>query len=153
MTSVTAPVLGHLAMTVRDPQRMAEFYSEMLGLQIVRQAVSALMGDAVLRSRRPAEEDHELVLLTNPQAEHVAFRVQTFDELTALYRRARQGGVQSPTRWTPASRAASSSATPRTRRSRSTSRRASPAGTSRHSPMLVPSASDPWRLGKCLSLF
>jgi len=84
------PRLGHTAISVRDPNRVAAFYRDLLNLQIVRHGGNALTGQAVLLSGDPAREDHELVLLTNPHAEHIAFRVNTLDALRTLFRSAKQ---------------------------------------------------------------
>ena len=94
--SSTPARLGHTAITVSDPARVAEFYRELLDLEIVRRTRSPLAGDAVLLSGEPSEEDHELVLTTNASARHIAFRVRTPEQLTALYRRAKERGLQVP---------------------------------------------------------
>jgi catechol-2,3-dioxygenase len=96
MRSPTPARLGHTAISVSNPARVAEFYRDLLDLEIVRRASSPLVGDAVLLSGDPSEEDHELVLTTNARARHIAFRVRTPERLRALYRRARERGLQVP---------------------------------------------------------
>jgi catechol-2,3-dioxygenase len=91
-----APQLGHVAICARDPVHVAEFYRELLDLKLVRHTTNPQVGDAVLLSGDPAREDHELVFLTNPVAEHIAFRVDTHDELRALFLRAKQRGLEIP---------------------------------------------------------
>jgi catechol-2,3-dioxygenase len=54
------------------------------------------MGDAVLLSGRPNDEDHELVFVSKPEAIHTAFRVDNLQILKAFYNRARAGGVEVP---------------------------------------------------------
>lgn len=88
--------LGHVAIGVRDPERVADFYSELLDLQIVRQTSNPLVGDAALLSGDPGREDHELVLVANGNARHIAFRVDTLEQLRTLYTRARRNGLQIP---------------------------------------------------------
>jgi catechol-2,3-dioxygenase len=88
--------LGHTAISVTNPARVAEFYRDLLDLEIVRQTSNPLIGDAVLLSGDRSEEDHELVLTTNEGARHIAFRVRTLDQLRARYRRARARGLQVP---------------------------------------------------------
>jgi catechol-2,3-dioxygenase len=88
--------LGHVAISVRSPDRVAEFYRDLLGLQITRHGGNPLTGGAVLLSGDPAREDHELVLFTNRGAEHVAFRVATAERLRILYNRAEQHGLAIP---------------------------------------------------------
>ena len=91
-----APRLGHLAINADDPERAAEFYRELLDLQIVREASNPLIGDAVMLSGDPVREDHELVLVTNRSAEHIAFRVETLEHLRTVYARAKRRGLQIP---------------------------------------------------------
>jgi catechol-2,3-dioxygenase len=83
-------------MTAGDPVRLAEFYRDLLGLQIVRRVSNPLGGDGVLLSGDPAREDHELVFFTNAAAEHVAFRVDTLRELETVYAAARGRGLPIP---------------------------------------------------------
>lgn len=96
MNTTSSPRLGHVAIAVREPRRVAAFYRDLLDLQIVRDAGNQLTGDAILLSGDPVQEDHELVLFTNPAAEHIAFRVETAHELRTLYTRAKQRGVDVP---------------------------------------------------------
>jgi catechol-2,3-dioxygenase len=92
----TPPRLGHVAITAHDPAREAEFYRYLLDTQIVRQSSNALIGDAVLLSGDPAREDHEIVFITNGAARHVAFRVDTREQLRAVYGRANHRGLEIP---------------------------------------------------------
>jgi len=96
MHATTPPRLGHVAIAVREPRRVAAFYRDLLDLEIVRDGGNPLTGDAVLLSGDPSREDHELVLFTNPAAEHIAFRVETARQLRALYVRAKQRGLAVP---------------------------------------------------------
>ena len=95
-TQVTAPRLGHVALNASVPQLLADFYRDLLDLQVVRHTSNSLAGDAVLLSGDPAREDHELVLLTSPAAQHTAFRVDSMEQLRARYRRAKRLGLQIP---------------------------------------------------------
>jgi len=88
--------LGHVALSARDPERVADFYRELLDLQIVRQTSNPLVGDAALLSGDPGREDHELVLVSNGNAQHIAFRVDTLEQLRTLYTRAKRHGLQIP---------------------------------------------------------
>ena len=96
MPTSRSPRLGHTAIIARDPACVGEFYRDLLDLQIVRRTSNPLIGDAVLLSGDPADEDHELVLLTNRSAEHIAFRVHTLEQLRALYARAKERGLEVP---------------------------------------------------------
>ena len=79
--------LGHVALAVQSPDRLETFYRDVVGLQVVRRDVNEFTGRTVLLSGSPGEEDHELVLLSNPQAAHIAFRVPTRAALAAFYGR------------------------------------------------------------------
>ena len=94
--TTTPPRLGHLAVAASDPQRLATFYQDLLDLQIVRQTTNPQAGDAVLLSGDPQIEDHELVLLTNPAAQHLAFRVDSLEQLRTLYLRVKKRGIEIP---------------------------------------------------------
>jgi catechol-2,3-dioxygenase len=96
MTAVTPPTVGHIAKAARDPHRLAEFYRDLLGLQIVREVTNQLAGDSVLLSGNPDKEDHELVFITRPESTHSAFRVDSAETLRALYDRARGRGIAVP---------------------------------------------------------
>jgi catechol 2,3-dioxygenase-like lactoylglutathione lyase family enzyme len=90
---VVAPRLGHVALPAEDPERLAEFYRRLFGLELVRTTENELGGRMALLSGRPDEEDHELAFVTRPQAAHVALRVVTPAELVSVHRLARSGGV------------------------------------------------------------
>jgi catechol-2,3-dioxygenase len=94
--TLTPPHVGHIAKVTSDPHRLAEFYRDLLDLQIMREASNQTMGDAVLLSGRPKDEDHELVFVTKPEAIHTAFRVDNLDILRAFYNRGRASGIEVP---------------------------------------------------------
>jgi catechol-2,3-dioxygenase len=96
MRAPQPPRLGHTALSARGPAHLAEFYRDLLDLQLVRSTSNFATGDAVLLSGNPREEDHELVFLTNAEAEHIAFRVSTVEALRVFYRRAKQRGLPIP---------------------------------------------------------
>jgi catechol-2,3-dioxygenase len=90
------PRLGHIAVAARDPERAAGFYRELLDVRVVRRTRNPMAGDAVLLSGDPVREDHELVFVSNPGAAHVAFRVDTLEQLRAVYTRAKRRGLPIP---------------------------------------------------------
>jgi len=96
VNTLTPPHVGHIATVTRNPHGLAEFYRDLLDLQIVREASNQIMGDAVLLSGRPDDEDHELVFVTKPEAIHTAFRVDSLGILKAFYDRARARGIEVP---------------------------------------------------------
>ena len=48
MSTAKCPRLGHVAISAREPHRVAAFYRDLLDLQIVRDGGNPLTGDAVL---------------------------------------------------------------------------------------------------------
>ena len=96
MSPRTPPHVGHIARLTSDPHRLAHFYRDLLDLQIVREASNRIMGDAVLLSGRPDDEDHELVFVTKPEAIHTAFRVENLELLRTFYNRGRASGIEVP---------------------------------------------------------
>ena len=96
MRSPTPARLGHTAISVSNPARVAEFYRDLLDLRIVREVSNELAGDSVLLSGHPEKEDHELVFITKPESTHTAFRVDSVETLSALYDRARGRGIAVP---------------------------------------------------------
>jgi catechol-2,3-dioxygenase len=96
MTTVTPPTVGHIAKAARYPHALAEFYRDLLGLEIVREVSNPLAGDSALLSGYPDKEDHELVFISKPEATHTAFRVDSAETLLALYDRACRRRVAVP---------------------------------------------------------
>ena len=90
----TPQVIGvrHVGLGARDPAALAEFYRELLGLQVVPTDTAALGATAFL-SARPAERSLDLALFANPALQHTAFEVRSLADLRALHRRALGRGV------------------------------------------------------------
>ena len=82
--------LAHVGLPAKDPGTLADFYSRFLGLHQVARVNTEETGEMVLLSGRPEEEPQELALLSNPQARHVAFKVETLAELRERYAAASQ---------------------------------------------------------------
>src|SRR5262245_53378455 len=95
MTKQDAPqVIGvrHVGLSARDPAALAEFYQDLLGLQVVPVDASALGPTAFLTSR-PAEGSLDLALFANPAYQHTAFEVRSLADLRAFHQRALGLGV------------------------------------------------------------
>jgi catechol-2,3-dioxygenase len=90
----TPQVIGvrHVGLSARDPAALAEFYRDVLGLQIVPVDTSALGATAFLSSH-PAEMAVDLALFANPAYQHTAFEVRSLADLRALHQRAIGRGV------------------------------------------------------------
>ena len=95
MTKQDVPqVIGvrHVGLSARDPAELAEFYRDVLGLQIVPVDTSALGATAFLSSR-PAEVPVDLALFANPAYQHTAFEVRSLADLRAFHQRVLGQGV------------------------------------------------------------
>jgi catechol-2,3-dioxygenase len=82
----------HVGLSARDPAALAEFYHDVLGLQVVPTDTAALGPTAFLRSR-PAEGSLDLVFFANPAYQHTAFEVRTLADLRAFHQRVTGRGV------------------------------------------------------------
>ena len=92
--------IGHVAIRVRDLERSRKFYTEVLGLQLMKEIPE--WRAAFLSSG--GRDHHEVALLeARPQAEvpranetgmlHVAFRLQNEEELRAAYQDLKTRGI------------------------------------------------------------
>ena len=78
----------HVGLHAKDPDASAEFYRDMLGMQIVGgSGPEHPLGASAFLCSRSDEESHEIALFANPIYAHVAFKVGTLDELRALHAR------------------------------------------------------------------
>jgi catechol-2,3-dioxygenase len=85
--------LGHVGLTTTDPDGLADFYTGFLGLTRVAEVRTEPTGRLILLSTRPGAAP-DLQLLSNPDARHVAFQVDTLAELRERYADARRRGVR-----------------------------------------------------------
>jgi catechol 2,3-dioxygenase-like lactoylglutathione lyase family enzyme len=78
----------HVGLYARDPAATAEFYRDILGMQIVGgSSADYPLGASAFLSSRPEEEAHELALFANQDFRHFAFRVASLAELQSFYHR------------------------------------------------------------------
>ena len=92
--SETPRVIGvrHVGLSARDPAALAEFYQDVLGLQVVPTDTAALGAMAFLSSH-PAEGSLDLALFANPAYQHTAFEVRSLADLRAFHQRVLGRGV------------------------------------------------------------
>ena len=90
----TTQVIGvrHVGLSARDPAALAEFYQDVLGLQVVPVDATAL-GAAAFLSSHPAESPVDLALFSNPANQHTAFEVRSLADLRAFHQRVLGQGV------------------------------------------------------------
>jgi catechol-2,3-dioxygenase len=78
----------HVGLFARDPAASAEFYRDVLGMQIVGgSAADHPVGATAFLCSRPAEESHEIALFANPVFRHFAFKVSSLAELRRVHAR------------------------------------------------------------------
>jgi AraC-like DNA-binding protein/catechol 2,3-dioxygenase-like lactoylglutathione lyase family enzyme len=95
MTQQATPqVIGvrHVGLSAQDPAALAEFYLDVLGLQVVPTDTSALGATAFLSSH-PAEQSLDLALFDNPAYQHTAFEVGSLADLRAFHQQVIGRGV------------------------------------------------------------
>ena len=81
-----------VGLSARDPAALAEFYRDVLDLQVVPTDTAALGATAFLSSH-PAEGSLDLALFANPALQHTAFEVRSLADLRALHQRVLGRGV------------------------------------------------------------
>jgi catechol-2,3-dioxygenase len=95
MTQQDVPqVIGvrHVGLSARDPAALAEFYHDVLGLEVLPTDTAAL-GPTAFLSSRPADGAVDLVFFANPAYQHTAFEVRTLADLRAFHQRVIGRGV------------------------------------------------------------
>ncbi len=84
---------GHLAIPAQNPQELATFYHEFLGLDVTLEGALPALGAFVFLSDRPAEQAQTLTFMTRPEARHIAWEVESLAALKALYAEATARGI------------------------------------------------------------
>ena len=80
--------IHHVGLRAKNPAASAEFYRDILGMEIVGGSdPDHPIGATAFLSSRPDEESHEIALFANPAFAHVAFKVSSLADLRALYAR------------------------------------------------------------------
>ena len=80
--------IHHVGLHATDPAASAEFYRDVLGMEIVGgSAPDHPFGATAFLSSRPDEESHEIALFANPALAHMAFKVSSLPELRSLHAR------------------------------------------------------------------
>jgi catechol-2,3-dioxygenase len=80
--------IHHVGLRATNPAASAEFYRDVLGMQIVGgSAPDHPFGATAFLTSRPGEESHEIALFANPAFAHVAFKVSSLAELRSFYAR------------------------------------------------------------------
>jgi catechol-2,3-dioxygenase len=76
----------HVGIQSQDPQALAAFYRDVLGMAILGgSAPDSPLGATAFLSSQPGEEDHEIAIFEAPRFRHIAFRVASLAALRTLY--------------------------------------------------------------------
>ena len=80
--------IHHVGLRSANPAASAEFYRDVLGMEIVGESTpDHPLGATAFLSSRPDEESHEIALFANPILAHVAFKVSSLAELRSFHAR------------------------------------------------------------------
>jgi len=86
--------LCHVGMYAKDPASLAEFYRDVMGMQIVDCSdASHPLGASAFLSSRPGEESHQIAMFSNPELAHRAFKVGSLAALKRFYQKIVGGGI------------------------------------------------------------
>src|SRR5258708_38184475 len=80
--------IHHVGLHATTPVASAEFYRDVLGMEIVGEsAPDHPLGASAFLSSRPNEESHEVALFANPVFAHIAFKVSSLAEFRSFHAR------------------------------------------------------------------
>jgi catechol 2,3-dioxygenase-like lactoylglutathione lyase family enzyme len=86
--------LGHVGMYAKNPASLAEFYREVMGMQIVDCSdASHPLGASAFLSSHPREGSHQIAMFSNPELAHRAFKVGSLAALKRFYQKIVGGGI------------------------------------------------------------
>jgi len=78
--------LCHVGMYAKNPASLADFYRDVMGMQIVGGSdASHPLGPSAFLSSRPGEESHAIAMFSNPALAHRAFKVGSLGALKRFY--------------------------------------------------------------------
>jgi catechol-2,3-dioxygenase len=78
--------VGHVGLHAKNPMASAEFYRDVLGMEIVGgSGPDHPLGASAFLSSRPDEESHEIALMADPAFAHAAFKVASLTELRSFH--------------------------------------------------------------------
>jgi catechol-2,3-dioxygenase len=86
--------IGHVGLGATNPAASAEFYRDVLGMEIVGGSTpDHPLGATAFLSSRPDEESHEIALFADPAFAHVAFKVSSLAELRSFHARVAEKNI------------------------------------------------------------
>lgn len=94
LTSCRNTGIHHVGLHVTNPAASAEFYRDVLGMEIVGGSdPDHPLGASAFLSSRSDEESHEVALFANPAFAHVAFKVSSLAELRSFHTRVMERNI------------------------------------------------------------
>lgn len=86
--------LCHVGMYAKNPASLAEFYRDVMGMQVVGGSdASHPLGPSAFLSSRPREESHEIAMFASPRFAHSAFKVESLRALKQFHQKIVQRGI------------------------------------------------------------
>ena len=86
--------LCHVGMYAKNPASLAEFYRDVMGMQIVGCSdASHPLGASAFLTNHPREESHQIAMFSNPELPHRAFKVGSLAALKRFYQKIIGGGI------------------------------------------------------------
>ena len=80
--------IHHVGLRATNPAASAEFYRDVLGMEIVGgSGPDHSLGASAFLSSRHDEESHEIALFADPQYAHIAFKVSSLAEFRSFHAR------------------------------------------------------------------
>jgi len=80
--------IRHVGLHATNPAASAEFYRDVLGMEIVGGSTpDHPLGASAFLSSHSDEESHDIALFANPEAAHIAFKVSSLVELRSFHAR------------------------------------------------------------------
>jgi len=80
--------IHHVGLRATNPAASADFYKDVLGMEIVGGTASDHpLGATAFLSSRPDEESHEIALFANPAFADIAFKVSSLAEFRSFHAR------------------------------------------------------------------
>ena len=86
--------LGHVGMYAKNPASLAEFYRDVMGMQVVGGSDAGHpIGATAFLTSRPREEHHEIAMFSNAEHAHRAFKVGSLGALKGFYQKIVRRGI------------------------------------------------------------
>ena len=85
--------MGHVSMHAREPEEVASFYRNLLGLDVIMRGNIPPLGQFAFLGPSSVDANPMIALCTREEARHIALEVESLAELRAVYARAKAQGI------------------------------------------------------------